>query len=122
MIQTTFSRIILKSRGSPTKLFFGAGYNKLNLICCNQDGSPISPTTWNHSFKRLLKQNNLPDIRIHDLRHTNASLMLKHGVSMKVASERLGHTTIGITMDLYSHIDEEQQKDAAEKINNAFKI
>jgi integrase len=48
--------------------------------------------------------------------------MLKHGVTMKVASERLGHTTIGITMDLYSHVDEEMQRDAAEKLNNAISI
>lgn len=69
------------------KLFFGAGYNNSDLVCCNKDGSPISPATWNHSFKRLIKLNNLPDIRIHDLRHTNASLLLKNGVSMKVTSE-----------------------------------
>ncbi len=54
--------------------------------------------------------------------HTNASLMLKQGVSMKVASERLGHSKIGITMDLYSHIDEEQQREAAEKINMVLNI
>lgn len=48
--------------------------------------------------------------------------MLKQGVTMKVASERLGHTTIGITMDLYSHIDEEQQRDAAQRLNSTIII
>lgn len=52
----------------------------------------------------------------------NASLMLKAGVPMKVASERLGHTTIGITMDLYSHIDEDMQKDAADKIDKIINL
>ena len=69
-----------------------------------------------------MSDNNLPDIRIHDLRHTNASLMLKQGVSMKVASERLGHSKIGITMDLYSHIYEEQQREAASKIYDCIKL
>lgn len=56
-------------------------------------------------------------MRVHNLRHTNTSHMLSRGVSMKIASERHGHTTIGITMDLYSHIDEELQKNAAHKLN-----
>ncbi|MHB8062339.1 MAG: tyrosine-type recombinase/integrase [Ruminiclostridium sp.] len=59
-------------------------------------------------------------IRLHGLRHTNASLMFKQGVPMKVASDRLGHTTIGITMDLYTQIDEELQIDAAQKLNAVF--
>jgi integrase len=69
-----------------------------------------------------MEEHRLPSIRIHDLRHTYASLMLKQGVTMKVASERLGHTTIGITMDLYSHIDEEQQRDAAQRLNSTIII
>lgn len=112
----------IKKAQVETKLFLGGGYADNDLVCCNEDGSPLSPATWNHKFKRLMEDNNMPAIRIHDLRHTNASLMLKQGVTMKVASERLGHTTIGITMDLYSHIDEEQQRDAAQRLNGAINI
>lgn len=112
----------VKKAQAETKLFLGGGYADNDLVCCNEDGSPLSPATWNHKFKRLMEDNNMPAIRIHDLRHTNASLMLKQGVTMKVASERLGHTTIGITMDLYSHIDEEQQRDAAQRLNGAINI
>lgn len=113
---------LVKEQQDEIKSFLGAGYSDNDLVCCNKDGSPLSPSTWNHKFKKLMKENGMPDIRIHDLRHTNASLMLKRGVTMKVASDRLGHATIGITMDLYSHIDEEQQRDAAQRINEAISI
>lgn len=78
------------------------------------------PHAFNHRFSKILKAQGLEHMRVHDLRHTNASLMLSQGVTIKVASERLGHTTIGITMDLYSHIDEELQQDAANKINQVL--
>ena len=102
------------------KLFFGQGYQDHGLVCCNPDGSPVSPSAFDHRFTKALEANGLEHIRVHDLRHTNASLMLSQGVPMKVASERLGHATIVITMDLYSHIDEELQRDAAQKLNLAL--
>ena len=104
------------------KLFFGREYQDYDLIYCNPDGSPVTPNSFNHRFDEALKKAGLKHVRVHDLRHTNASLMLSQGVPMKVASERLGHTTIGITMDLYSHIDVELQYDAAEKLNTAIPV
>ncbi len=117
--------LILKSekkRQLENKLFFGEGYQAMDMVCCNEDGSPISPASFNHRFSNLLVKNKLRHIRIHDLRHTNASLMLNQGIPMKVASDRLGHTTIGITMDLYTHVGDELQQDAAEKMNEIFAI
>lgn len=111
-----------KKRHAENKLFFGGGYKDINMVCCNEDGSPISPASLNHRFSAFLKKNNIPHLRIHDLRHTNASLMLKQGISMKVASDRLGHTTIGITMDLYTHVDDELQQDAAERLNKIISV
>jgi integrase len=111
-----------KLRQAENKLFLGEGYNDLDMLCSNDDGTPITPHAFNHRFSNLLKENNLPHVRIHDLRHTNASLMLKQGISMKVASDRLGHTTIGITMDLYTHVDEELQQDAADRLNNILAV
>ena len=104
------------------KLFFSTEYTDYDLVYCNSNGMPVSPHAFNHRFSKVLKEKGLEHMRVHDLRHTNASLMLSQGVSMKVASERLGHTTIGITMDLYSHIDEELQRDAASKLNIALEI
>ena len=60
-------------------------------------------------------------LRIHDLRHTHATLMLKAGVHPKVVSERLGHANIGITLDIYSHVLPRMQEVAAEKFDQIFK-
>ena len=80
--------------------------NISNYVCTLDDGTLISPSSLNHKFKQILKDNNLPSIRFHDLRHSHASLLLSQGVHAKVISERLGHSNINITMDLYSHIYE----------------
>lgn len=99
---------------------FGQVYNQQNLICCRMDGSAIHPSLLSHAFSRILKQNNLPHIRFHDLRHSVATLMLTKGVPMKVASQILGHSTIGITMDLYSHVLDDMKTDATSKIESAL--
>lgn len=80
--------------------------NDNNYVCTLEDGNLVSPSSLNHRFKQILKDNNLPSIRFHDLRHSHASLLLSQGVQAKVISERLGHSNINITMDLYSHIYE----------------
>lgn len=63
-----------------------------------------------------------PYLTAADLRHTNATLMLKAGIPAKIASERLGNSNIGITLGLYSHVMKEMQQDAAEKINDILFI
>ena len=68
------------------------------------DGSPINPNAVTLAFRRIIKRAGLKSIRIHDLRHTHATLMLKAGIHPKVVSERLGHANIGITLDIYSHV------------------
>jgi integrase len=66
------------------------------------------------AFRRLLKTAGLPLIRFHDLRHTAATLLLLQGVPAKVVSEMLGHATIAITLDVYSHVLPSMQQDAAQ--------
>jgi integrase len=68
------------------------------------------------SFKPLLKKAGLPDIRFHDLRHTFATLMLQNGEHPKVVQEMLGHATIAITMDTYSHVLPNMQRDAVDRL------
>ncbi len=85
---------------------------------CHVDGSPITPSALSHKFTKRLKSKGLKHIRFHDLRHTNATLMLKHHIPAKVASLRLGHSTIGITMDLYSHVLNEIETKVVEVIND----
>lgn len=93
-------------------------YNDNDLVNCNNDGTPLNSASFSHVFSRALGKNNLPHIRFHDLRHTNATLMLKCNIPAKVASKRLGHSNIAITLDLYSHVMKEMQEDAALKIDD----
>ncbi len=80
------------------------GWSESDLIFCNSDGGPINPDSITHAFHRTVRQLGLPSIRFHDLRHTHASMMLKQGVHPKIVSERLGHSSINITLDTYSHV------------------
>jgi integrase len=79
----------------------------------NVDGSPLSPSTVSHAFLDLARKAGFKNIRFRDLRHTHASLMLKQDISPKIVQERLGHSTIAITLDLYSHVTPGLQEAAA---------
>jgi integrase len=74
-----------------------------------------------HNIKDVLKAASLPDIRFHDLRHTNATLMLRHSVPAKIVSSMRGHSTIGITLDTYSHVITEMQEGATSVINELLR-
>lgn len=102
-------------------LEFGIGFNVLNLINCRADGSPISTYVLNGQFKKIVKNIGLHSLRFHDLRHTNATLMLKENVPAKIVSTMLGHSSIGITLDTYSHVLTDMQKPAINAINDILK-
>ena len=76
-------------------------YNDNDLICCDSNGTPRQIVTIEHAFKRLLKANGLPNIRLHDLRHTYATQLLDQNVDLKSISQSLGHTSIKTTADTY---------------------
>jgi len=97
---------------------YGVFTNKYNLVFTQVNGNPMTSDSFSRLFRDFLKKHNLPLVRFHDLRHTNATLMLASGTSMKVASTRLGHSTIGITADLYTHVLQELEVEASEKIAN----
>lgn len=84
------------------------------------DGKPIKPTSMTHEWTRLLTKVDLPQISFHGLRHSHATLLLSKGVHPKVASERLGHSSVGITLDLYSHALPALQESAAAAIDSVF--
>lgn len=92
--------------------------NKLNLVCLNTRLKPICPRTVNNSFDNFCKSNDIRRIKIHDLRHTNATLLVSSGTDFKTISERLGHADIGITLNKYSHVLEDMDKNASENIGN----
>lgn len=86
------------------------------LVFTREDGSALSPDYVTRYFRTLSRRAGLPEIRFHDLRHTSASIALTAGVAMKVVSERLGHSTTGITADLYTHVNPAVAQDAADAI------
>lgn len=100
------------------RLQMGCVYQNNDLICCKYDGSPYNTGSFSHKFAALLKKHGLRQLRLHDIRHTNATLMLENGVPAKIASERLGHSGIAITLDTYSHVSPKMQKDAVEKLSS----
>ncbi|MBT9260205.1 MAG: site-specific integrase [Clostridiales bacterium] len=86
------------------RLLAGPAWRDQDLVFTTQLGTPIHPSNLRtRSFQPLLKKAGLPLIRFHDLRHTHASLLLAAGVHPKLVQERLGHATVGITLDVYSH-------------------
>jgi integrase len=88
-----------------------------DLIFARADGSLPDPASITRSFARVLKNAGLPHVRIHDLRHTHATLLLKARVHPKVVSERLGYASVAITLDIYSHVLPGLQEAAAEKFD-----
>jgi integrase len=86
------------------------------LVFTALDGEPLHPAQFSDRFDRLVKAAGVPRIRLHDLRHTHATLALQAGVHPKVVSERLGHSTVAMTLDIYSHAIPAMQEEAAAKV------
>jgi integrase len=87
-----------------------------DLVFTGADGTALHPEVVSHLFRKAVKEAMLPEIRLHDLRHTHATLALRAGIHPKVVSERLGHATVSITLDTYSHAIPAMQEEAAAKI------
>jgi integrase len=98
------------------RLAAGTAYRDLGLVFAREDGSELDPDWVSKRFERLANSARVTGIRLHDLRHTHASLALQAGVHVKVVSERLGHTTVAMTLDTYSHVIPALQEDAAAKV------
>jgi integrase len=102
------------------KLLAGRGYNNADLVFCSNIGNPIDPRNFTEQFERAIKQANLPRVRFHDMRHSHATMLLLHNVQPKIVQDRLGHSTISMTMDTYSHILPGMQEEATEKVRQAL--
>ncbi len=90
------------------------------LVFGHADGSPRTPSTVTLAFRRLVKRLGLGHVRLHDLRHTMASLYLEQGVNPKTVAERLGHASVAITLELYSHCLPGVQEAAAAQFDAAM--
>lgn len=90
-------------------------------VFTNHNGGPIRPQNLvRRSFYPLLKSLDLPLVRFHDLRHTHATMLLQENVNPKLVQERLGHSNISLTLDTYSHVLPNMQKQVAEKLDGIF--
>jgi integrase len=103
-------------RQAEERLAFGPGYEDADLVFARADGSPEDPDGISSIFARLVRLAGLPRIRFHDLRHTHATLALAAGIHPKVVQERLGHSSITVTLDTYSHAIPAMQEDAAARV------
>jgi integrase len=109
-----------KARQAADKLAAGSAWqDRASLVFTDAVGRPIDPTAVSGSFRNLAHGLGLP-VRLHDLRHTAASLMLAAGVPLKVVSEALGHSSIAITADVYSHVTPDLKREAAEAMDRAL--
>lgn len=93
---------------------------KYNWVFCNEDGThfyPDTPTTW---WTRFTKRVGVRYIKLHDLRHTSATLLINQGVHAKIISERLGHSDIRVTMNTYGHVLRKADQEAANKLDDLF--
>jgi len=95
---------------------WGADYVERGLVVCKENGEPVHPHTFSQSFERLVLRAGLRTIRLHDLRHTHATLALKAGVPVKVVSERLGHESPAFTLKEYAHVLPGMQAEAARAV------
>lgn len=106
---------------SERRLRVGEAYQDLDLVLTLEDGRPMGQRRFSRSWHRALERAGYPSMRFHDLRHTHASLLLERDVHLKIVSERLGHSAISITADLYTHVLPGIQKRAADTLGDAVR-
>jgi len=109
-----------KARQAEEKLMLGQAYEDHGLVFCRPAGIPLDPREFTRHFHTLLRQAGVPPIRLHDARHTFATLMLELGESPKTVQTMLGHSSVAITLDIYSHVSLELEKRAASRLNAAL--
>jgi len=107
-----------RKRQLEERLALGENYQDHGLVFTGPEGTPIHPDFFSQTFDRKVGRSGLPRIRLHDLRHGHASLLLKSGVPVKVVSERLGHATPAFTMTVYQHVLPGMQAEAATTFAN----
>jgi len=107
-----------RTRQLEERLAFGPEWARTDLVFTTPLGTPIDANNLRHSFQRYLKGIGLPKRRFHDLRHSCATLLLVQGVPARVVMETLGHSQISLTLNTYSHVPSELQREAAVRMND----
>lgn len=104
-----------RSHQGARRLAAGTAWQDFDLVVDRGDGAPLPPWAISQRFRSLMSKSGI-DLSFHGLRHAHASLMLEAGIHLKVVSERLGHSNIGITADLYTHMAKALDQEAAAKL------
>ena len=99
------------------KNLLGRGYQDNGLVCCCDDGHIWKPSAFTSAYCSLLRRRRITNVPFHALRHSHASQLLRAGVSPKLISERLGHSKVGFTLDVYAHLLPGMQEEAAQRID-----
>lgn len=105
---------------------FGRKWTPDLLVFMTKSGSPVSPRDYYSSFQSVVKKamkkfKIKPLTGLHQLRHTHATILLRQGINPKIVAERLGHASVKITLDTYSHVLPDTQEEAVQAIRNALK-
>jgi integrase len=111
-----------KEKVERDKHLLGGKYIDNDLVVCTKKGSVIQPSNLLKTFKKDTENIGLPKLRFHDLRHTHATMLIEQDINPKIIQERLGHSRIGITLDIYSHVLPSMQQQVAEKLDKMVKI
>ena len=99
------------------RLAAGSRWENGDFVLTSSIGTPLEPRNVTRQFKTLLTAAKLPDMRLHDLRHSCATLLLAQGVNPRVVMETLGHSQVSLTLNTYTHVLPAVQRDAAARIN-----
>jgi integrase len=110
-----------KAKQAAERLRLGPAFHDRGLVFCKADGEAWQPVNFSSDFSALVRRLPITRVRFHDLRHTHATQLLRQGVNPKVVSERLGHSTVAFTLDVYSHVLPGMQDDAVRRIDAALR-
>jgi integrase len=117
---TTAALRLHRVKQAEERLALGPAYDDEGFVCPRPGGAPWAPDVLSTAFAAFVRRSGLKQFRFHDLRHSHASHLLRAGVHPKIVSERLGHSTVGITLDTYSHVLPGMQQDAVKLIDAAL--
>lgn len=95
-------------------------YTDLDLVCSSSAGTPTNKSNLRRAFNEAIKKSGVKKIKFHGMRHTHATILLIQGANPKVVSERLGHSTVKMTLDVYSHLMPSMQKETADQLEKVL--